>query len=108
MNYVARFRPELVDDAAEAFHYYEEQAEGLGHALLHRYYAAIAAVERNPEIHLRTHGEFRRVLLAKFPYALHFRMEGNVIVFVLLFPAVRNPRLLRKKLRSRQDAKPLE
>lgn len=103
MNYVSRFRPELVDDAAEAFQYYEERTEGLGHELLRSYYAAIAAVERNPEIHLRTHGDFRRALLKRFPYALYFRLEENVIVFVLLFPGVRNLRLLRKKLRGRQD-----
>ena len=103
MSHVSRFRPELVEDAAEAFHYYEERAEGLGHELLRSYYAAIATVERDPEIHLRTHGDFRRVLLKRFPYAIYFRLEGNVIVFVLLFPGVRNVRLLRKKLRGRQD-----
>ena len=102
MIYVSKFRPELVEDLADAFHYYEERAEGLGHELLQRFHAAIAAVERNPEIHLRTRGEFRRVLLERFPYALHFRIEENVIVFILLFPGVRNSRLLRKRLRERK------
>ena len=102
MSYVSRFRPELVDDAAEAFHWYEEIAEGLGHELLQNYYAAIAAVERDPEIFLKAHSDFRRILLQRFPYALYFRVEKNVIVFVLLFPCARNPRLLRKQLRGRQ------
>lgn len=103
MNYLSKFRPELVDDLAEAFHWYEEQGEGLGHALVRNYFAAIEAVARNPEIFLKAHADFRRVLLPRFPYALYFRIEQNVIVFVLLFACVRNPRLLRKKLRGREE-----
>lgn len=103
MSYVSKFRPELVDDVAEAFHWYEERAEGLGQDLVRKYYAAIAAAERNPELFQEVHSDFRRVLLRRFPYALYFRLEGDVIIFVLLFPCVRNPRLLRKKLRGRED-----
>ena len=103
MNYVSKLRPELVDDLAEAFHWYEERVEGLGHDLVRNCFAAIATVEQNPEIFLKAHSDFRRVLLPRFPYALYFRIENNVIVFVLLFPCVRNPRLLRKQLRARQE-----
>ena len=103
MSFHSRFRPELVDDAAEAFHWYEEKADGLGQELLRSYYAAVAAVEQNPEIFLKVHSDFRRVLLQRFPYALYFRIEQNVIVFVLLFPCVRNPQLLRKKLSGRGE-----
>jgi len=103
VNYQSRFRPELVDDVAEGFHWYEERADGLGQRFLRQYYDAVVAVERIPEIYFRALGDFRRALLRNFPYALYFRCDGDMIVFVLLFPCVRNPRLLRRKLRARRE-----
>jgi hypothetical protein len=48
VTYSLRLRPELVDDTAEAFAWYESASVGLGHEFLRSYFAALAAVQREP------------------------------------------------------------
>jgi hypothetical protein len=103
VTYHSRFRPELAEDIAEAFHYYEERCEGLGQLLLKEFHAAVAEVERTPEFHLKAFDDFRRVLLRRFPYALYFRLEEDSIVFVLLVSGMRNPKRLQARLRKRES-----
>ena len=101
MNYSIRLRPELVDDAAEAFRWYENAATGLGHEFLRSYFVALAAITREPLRLWRVYGDFRRVLLARFPYALYFRVEAGSVVVFLLTHGARNPRAIQRSLRRR-------
>jgi len=104
VSYSLRLRPELVEDAHEAFAWYEAAATGLGHELLRCYFAAVAIAQREPLLFPKIYGEFRRVLLDRFPYALYFRIERKTIIVFLLIHCARNPVSIRRALRKRGTA----
>lgn len=103
MSHPIRLRPELLDDAAEAYAWYEDRVEGLGDEFLKAFYAAIAKIQREPAFFRMVHSDFRRVLLKRFPYFLYYRIEMDTVVFVLLFHCARHPRVMRRELRIRGD-----
>lgn len=103
MSYNVRLRPELLDDASEAYGWYEERGTGLGDEFLRTVYAAIARIQRNPTLLRKVYSEFRRLYLRRFPYLLYYRIEHGTIIFILLFHCARHPRLMRRELRKRRE-----
>jgi plasmid stabilization system protein ParE len=103
VNYTLRLRPELVDDAHEAFTWYESAAPGLGHEFLRCYFACAATIARQPLLYRKVHRHFRRALLGRFPYALYFHVAGKEVVVFLLIHGARNPALIRRSLRQRKQ-----
>ena len=97
-----RLRPELLDDVAEAFVWYEAQAEGIGLDFTRAFFAAVARASRRPQAARVVHAGFRRV--RRFPYSLYYRAEAAETVFFLLFHVARSPDLLRRTLQARRPA----
>jgi toxin ParE1/3/4 len=105
VNYTFHLRPELLEDAKVAFHWYEEASTGLGHEFLRCHFAALGAIERQPLVYRKIYRDFRRVLLPRFPYAIYFRVEGAAIVVYLLIHCAREPALIRRSLRERRSGR---
>ena len=99
-----RLRPELLDDGAEAFAWYEAQAEGSGHDFTRAFFAAVARVGRQPTVARIVYAGFRHVRLRRFPHSLYYRAETSETVFFLLFHGARHPDLLRRTLQARRSA----
>ena len=99
-----RLRPELLDDVAEAFAWYEAQAEGVGLDFTRAFFAAVARASRQPTAARVVFGGFRRVRLRRFPHSLYYRAEAAETVFFLLFHGARSPDLLRRTLQARRSA----
>lgn len=70
-------------EIAEAFAWYEEKSYGLGGDFLRVIAAASEQLARNPHAFAATQDRFRRVLLRRFPYALHFELLDEQRVSVL-------------------------
>jgi len=102
VSFRTRLRPELLNDAAAAFAWYQEKSEGLGYEFFRAFFAAVARVKRNPALFRKAYSDFRRVLLRRFPYCLYYRIENETIIFFLLFHSARNPTNLRRELRQRK------
>lgn len=83
MSYQVLFEPAAQRDIAEAFTWYEDKSYGLGGDFLRVIAAASEQLQRNPHLHPPTQSGFRRVLLRRFPYALHFQVLDNAVVSVL-------------------------
>jgi plasmid stabilization system protein ParE len=77
------FEPPAQAEIAEAFAWYEEKSYGLGGEFLRVVAAAEEQLARNPEAFPPTLGRFRRLLVRRFPYALHFEVMENRSVSVL-------------------------
>jgi toxin ParE1/3/4 len=77
------FEPPAQAEIAEAFAWYEEKSYGLGGEFLRVIAAAEEQLARNPEAFPPTLGRFRRLLVRRFPYALHFEVMENRSVSVL-------------------------
>jgi toxin ParE1/3/4 len=102
VNYELILRPELVEDAHEAFVWYEQTATGLGHEFLRSYFIALAGLQRQPLNYRKVYQDFRRVLLGRFPYVLYFRIERKSVVIFLLIHGARDPVLIQRALRCRK------
>lgn len=87
------YRRKVGRDLAGGFRYYEAQSEGLGERFLAAVDSAFDAIERYPEMFSRVHGEVRRAVLAKFPYAVFYRVEPKRAVVLTVLHTARDPKL---------------
>jgi plasmid stabilization system protein ParE len=85
-------RPAAAADIDEAFLWYEGQRPGLGHEFLVAAQRLIDAVAQHPLRYPVIRRNTRRALLRRFPYALYFRVYGEVVVVVACMHGRRNPR----------------
>ena len=91
MTYKIIVRPEAEREIQNAFDWYEEQSEGLGAEFLHAADACLSGVQRSPEAYQVMHGEIRRALLRRFPYAPFYLPQENTIIVLACFHVKRSP-----------------
>jgi plasmid stabilization system protein ParE len=102
MTYSLRFLPEVEEDVIAGYVWYEEKSKGLGEDFLRIFYACAIEISRNPLIYPKVYEEFRRRLLRRFPYAIYFTLENDVITVFGLFHCARDPRTIRIELENRE------
>ena len=101
MKYMLRFLPEVEDDAVAAYEWYESKLVGLGKDFLQTLYSTTEETTLNPLLYQLMHGEIRRRLLRRFPYAVYFTLDGNELVVLGVFHCARDPRSTFEELRRR-------
>jgi len=101
MKYRLRFLPIVEDDTISAYNWYEHKSRGLGEEFLRMFYARSSEIPRNPMLYRKVHGEFRRRLLRRFPYAIYFKVVKNEVIIFGLFHCARNPQTIQSKLKGR-------
>lgn len=77
------FTPPAQAEVAAAFEWYEQRSYGLGGDFLRAVAAAEERLARSADQYPAARGRFRRILLRRFPYALHFEVLGSHDVSVL-------------------------
>ncbi len=92
MDHSVLIRPEAQADLDEAYHWYEQQREGLGSDFLLCVEEALEKIRRTPELYPMVHKELRRMLIRRFPYGLFYLVEEKTIVIVAVFHARRDPK----------------
>lgn len=102
MTYALRFLPQVEMDVRNGRTWYERKSAGLGAEFLRVFYACAGELIRDPQVYPRVHGDFRRRLMRRFPYAIYFRVQGEFVVVFGLFHCARDPRRLRRELGDRQ------
>ena len=78
------FRPQAEDDVLEVHQWYEARREGLGSEFAVAVDELLARIAANPLGFQRAHGEARRAVLTRFPYAIYFRVADEKIVVLAL------------------------
>ena len=91
MALTVRFRPEARAEAAEAREWYETRQSGLGAMFTEDLARTIRAIAENPLRFGLVHQETRRAILARFPYAVYFRVDGGDQVVVLAVHGRQDP-----------------
>ena len=94
----ALFRPAAAADLEEAALWYEAQRSGLGREFLDAAEAALKQVMANPKGYAVAYEDRRRLLLARFPYSLVYRLIGDDVVVIAVVHAKRNPRVWRSRV----------
>ena len=78
-------------DVELAFNWYQSERAGLGLEFLYQLYAAVDGLEENPLKYQAQKEPIRRVLLRKFPYAVYFIVEGQLVTIIAILHAAQNP-----------------
>jgi plasmid stabilization system protein ParE len=74
------FRPQAEDELLEVQRWYESRRTGLGGEFAQAIDALVARVADQPLSFPQVHGETRRAVLARFPYAISFRIDAEDVV----------------------------
>lgn len=92
-------REEAEADIESAFGWYEEQRPGLGAEFIASVDEAIEDIQEQPGLHPRIYRSARRVLLNRFPYAVYYLLQNDMIEVVACMHFRRHPRRWRERLR---------
>lgn len=95
------YRPEVLEDLAEAYEWYEGQVPGLGDRFLEEYSAVLRFVRHSAETPRKVFEDFRRVLIKTFPFAVWYETDAKTAVILLVFDCRRDPQRLKRILGSR-------
>ena len=86
------FRPEAVVEVTEAYAWYEARRRGLGQDFAEALDITVASIAERPLSHRAVHGELRRAVMRRFPYAVYFRVLGQETLVVGVVHGHRDPR----------------
>jgi len=96
-------RIEILDDAkddlVEGFRFYEETSPGLGAYFLDSVFADIDSLLLYAGIHRIVYGSHRAVT-SRFPFAIYYRVEDEVVRVRAVIDCRRNPTWVRRRLKN--------
>ncbi len=84
-------RREAEEEIAEAAEWYQARDRGLAFEFLRALDACLASVARRPLQYPMVHGEKRRALLRRFPYAVIFVSSNDEVVILGCLHCRRDP-----------------
>ena len=91
---------DAAEEFAEAAAYYEEQDIGLGERFIVHTESAVAKLLSAPLLPRCFDGEFRKVRLDKFPFAVIYRVGQEAIQVIALMHLSRRPGYWKKRIKS--------
>jgi hypothetical protein len=94
-------RIEILDEAEEdlidGFVFYERLAAGLGDYFLDSLYADLGSLQLFAGIH-SFHFGYYRLLAKRFPFAVYYRIQDDVVQIYAILDCRRDPAWIRKRL----------
>jgi plasmid stabilization system protein ParE len=91
------FRPEAESELLDTRLWYDDQQPGLGQSFATEVDRVLMAIVEHPLAHPRVHGETRRALVRRFPYAIYFRAMSDEVVVLAVMHGRRLPRRWRSR-----------
>ena len=88
---------EAQQDLVDGFRFYESPSEGLGDYFLDSLFADIDSLQIYAGIH-PSHFGYQRLLAKRFPWAVYYRVEGNVARVHAVLDCRRDPEWIRDRL----------
>jgi len=86
-------------DLIDGFHFYERQSEGLGIYFLDSLFSDIESLKLYAGIHPVFFHKYYRLLSKRFPFAVYYQIEGNVIFVVAVLDTRSDPKKQEKRLK---------
>jgi plasmid stabilization system protein ParE len=91
---------EARDDLIGGFRFYEQQAPGLGSYFRESILADVDALAVHGGVHAKVFGNHRS-LSKRFPFAIYYRVEADVVRVRAILDCRRNPSWIRRRIRGR-------
>ena len=86
-----KFHPDVSDEIASSYKWYQDQAEGLGDDFLNELESAYQAILEYPQTWPPFQKGFRRYLLSKFPFSVIYKQDKDLIFVVAVMHNSRKP-----------------
>ena len=87
------FRRHFQRDLAAGLDWYEQQRRGLGDEFVAAIRSTLRNVELHPQIFVSVHGDVRRAIIPRFPFAIFYLVEPRRIVVLRVLHTARDPKL---------------
>lgn len=87
------FRRRFRNDLAAGYDWYEAQRPGLGEEFLSAVQSMVRNIEAYSDIFAAVHGDVRRVIIPRFPFAIFYLVEPRRVVALRLLHTARDPKL---------------
>jgi len=97
VKYSLIISPEAEDDLKEAYSWYEDRRQGLGHDFLLQVDAGLNFVARHPNIHPIEYRGTRKHLIKRFPYKIIYLVENERIMVLAVIHGSRKPSLVKRR-----------
>lgn len=88
---------EAQEDLVEGFRFYQSRAIGVGFYFLDCLFSDIGSLVLFAGIHQVVHG-YHRCLSKRFPFAIYYDVDGDLIRVHAILDCRRNPSWIRKRL----------
>jgi len=92
-----RFRSEAASDVVLAREWYDAQRPGLGEDFVQSLERVIDLVSALPEAFPEIAVGLRRALLGRFPYAVYYRLDGDLVDVIACLHTRRSPSRWRSR-----------
>ena len=98
-KYIVLVDPSATADLDEAVSWYEEKKHGLGLEFMMDFHSALNLLKSNPKLYQKVVGEFRRVIMRKYPYAIYYTIEGREVLVIAVWHSSRDHKRLEKRIK---------
>lgn len=88
---------EAENDILNAMRFYEAQSKNLGTYFLDSILSDIDSLYLYAAIHIKVNG-YRRLLSKRFPFAIYYKLQGDVILIYAVLDCRQNPSTTQKRL----------
>jgi plasmid stabilization system protein ParE len=91
--------PEAQEDLVAGFRFYERQGRGLGNYFLESLFEDVDSLTLHGGVHSKVFG-YHRSLSKRFPFAIYYRVEDDVVRVRTILDCRRNPSWIRRRVRG--------
>ena len=89
--------PEAREDLIAGYRFYESQAPGLGRYFRDSLLADVDLLATNAGVHSKVFGYYR-TLSKRFPFAIYYRVETDLVRIRAILDCRRNPSWIRRRI----------
>ena len=86
-------------DLIEGFHFYEGKEKGLGEYFLLSLFSEIERLKVFGGTHRKTYRGFHRALSRRFPFAIYYTVEADIVLIRAVLDCRRRPSWIRRHLK---------
>ncbi len=84
-------------DLADGYRFYEAQEAGLGHYFLDSLFADVDSLLLYAGIHPAFFRTYHRLLAKRFPFAIYYKIDGDLVLIHAVLDCRKNPAWARKR-----------
>jgi hypothetical protein len=88
------------DDLIAGFDFYETREPGIGDYFLSCLYSDVESLRIFGGIHRRVYKNLQRSLSKRFPFAIYYTVENDVVTIRAILDCRRNPTWIRSRLKN--------